>query len=98
MPDWYGKADKELKIEIHRIALKNHINFKLVLDSKSLEDCREHILNTLVMISEQGRTEENYEIYKENKKGNKKKKSKGNTEKTKKETKKKVQKRKKSNN
>ena len=81
MPDWYGKADEDLTREIHRIALSNNINFKLVLDSKSIENCRECILNALVMISEQGITEKNYEI-KEDKKDKKEYKTKSNKRKS----------------
>lgn len=79
MPKWYSKAEDDLKREIIRIAIENKINFRLVLDSKSIEDCKGGILNSLVMISEEGREEEMiYGIEKQNKK----KKSKGETKKT----------------
>ena len=52
LPKWYIKAEKDLEETIFKIASKNDIPINFVEDSKSIDDAKNTILNSLVRIDE----------------------------------------------
>lgn len=53
LPGWYIESEKEIFNIIRKIANKNNINYKFVMDSKLIDECVSTILMRLVAISEE---------------------------------------------
>jgi hypothetical protein len=57
LPEWYSKAEEKLDRVINEIAKELNFNLTFVWDSKSIENGKSTILNTLVRLSEQAKPE-----------------------------------------
>ena len=57
LPKWYGEARQELEDCIIKIANDNNINFVFVNDSDVIEHSKSNILNVLVRIKEDVKTD-----------------------------------------
>jgi len=58
LPKWYIDAEEKIKETILNIAIENEIPLNFVEDSKSIEDAKDTILNSLVRIDENVSVEE----------------------------------------
>jgi len=57
LPEWYGKVEEKLDKVINEIAEELNLNLIFIWDSKSIENGKSTILNTLVRISEKTKPE-----------------------------------------
>ena len=58
LPKWYEKAKKSIDENIINIAIKNDIPLDFVEDSKTIDEAKSSIMNTLVNIDENCKVEE----------------------------------------
>ena len=68
LPNWYIESEKELFDIIRKLANKNNINYKFVMDSKIIDEAIATILMKLVTISEEAKPEVDIETLKDLKK------------------------------
>lgn len=52
LPNWYGKAQEEIRRLVHKIANEQNIKFQFVSDSKSINSSIDSICNSLVFLQE----------------------------------------------
>jgi hypothetical protein len=64
LPKWFGEEEENLKRAVWEIANKNNINFKVVTDSKTINDCIDAIMLRLVTISELAKPEQQLKDFK----------------------------------
>jgi len=64
LPEWFSEAEEKLDKVINEISFKNHLDYSFVEDSKSINDAKKTVLNTLVHIYENVNVEERERIEK----------------------------------
>ena len=57
LPRWFSDEEEGLKRAVYGIAERQNINYSLVLDSRSINNAIQNILNSLVRIQENARPE-----------------------------------------